>query len=165
MGLFSRKAPETYTIIVGCGRLGSMLANTLSDAGDDVTVIDGNPDSFIKLSPDFGGLSIAGNGTEISVLKKAEIDHADAVIAVTNNDNTNIMIAQIAKEMFNVKHVIARLYDPEKECVYEEFGIDTICPAVLSAQKVDRILHADRDKNGVRDIDEDVQISELLTDV
>ena len=84
---------------------------------------------------------MTGDATEISVLNDAEISKATALITVTNSDNTNILVAQLAKEMFNIERVIARLYDPECECVYQEFGIDTICPAVLSAREIDRLLH------------------------
>ncbi len=69
---------------------------------------------------------MTGNATEIAVLNDAEIEKATAVISVANNDNTNIMFAQLAKEVFNIEQVIARLYDPDRECAYREFGIDTI---------------------------------------
>ncbi len=75
-----------------------------------------------------------GDATLIHTLEGAQIRKAAAVVSVTNNDNTNILVAQIAKEMFHIPHVVARLYDPERECVYNEFGIDTICPAVLSSK-------------------------------
>ena len=129
-----------YTIIVGCGRLGANLANTLSDSGSKVTVIDKNPDAFRKLSPSYGGIVMTGNATDLLILENAEIEKASTVVAVTNNDNTNIMLAQLAKEMFGIEQVIARLYDTDRECVYHEFGIDTICPAVLSEKEVDRLL-------------------------
>lgn len=140
MGLFDRKKEEC-TIIVGCGRLGANLANTLSDRGEDVIIIDSNSDSFRKLSQSFSGIFINGDATDLGVLSEAQIENATAVITVTNNDNTNIMVAQIAKKLYNIQHVIARLYDPERECVYREFGIDTICPAVLSAKEIEKLLH------------------------
>ena len=139
MGLFSGKN-DGFTIIVGCGRLGANLANTLSDNGGNIIIIDKNPDAFRKLSPSYGGIVISGDATEMSVLNNAEIEKASAVISVTNKDNTNIMVAQLAKEMFNIKRVIARLYDPECEYVYQEFGIDTICPADLSTKEIDKLL-------------------------
>jgi trk system potassium uptake protein TrkA len=138
--LTSKQEYENYTIIIGCGRLGANIANTLSDGDGNVLIIDKNKDAFRKLSPSFGGLSIIGDATDIDVMLEAQMDNASAVIAVTNNDNANIMVAQIAREMFNIKRVIARLYDPEREYVYHEFGIDTICPAVLSAKEIDKIL-------------------------
>lgn len=141
MKLFSNRVKGNYHIIVGCGRLGANLANTLSDGDTSVLVIDKDTDSFRKLSPAFTGQIMEGDATEYHVLVEAGIKEATAVVSVTNNDNTNILVAQIARELFNVPHVIARLYDPERECVYHEFGIDTICPAVLSAKEIDRFLH------------------------
>lgn len=139
IGIF--KKVEEFAIIVGCGRLGANLANTLSDGGGSVVVIDKNKEAFRKLSPSFGGIVVAGDATDIHVLEEAQLGKATAVIAVTNNDNTNIMVAQLAKELLGIRHVIARLYDPERECVYREFGIDTICPAVLSAKEIDKLLN------------------------
>ncbi|MDK2966278.1 MULTISPECIES: TrkA family potassium uptake protein [Lacrimispora] len=131
---------HNYTIIIGCGRLGANLANTLSDNGEDVLIIDKNREAFRKLSPAFGGLSLQGDATDLDVLQEAQIGNASAVVAVTNHDNANILTAQIAREMFHIERVIARLYDPEREYVYREFGIDTICPAVLSVKEIDKIL-------------------------
>ena len=141
MTLFKNKKQPSYTVIIGCGRLGANLANTLSEEGENVLILDKEKDSFRKLSSSFGGLAVEGDGTELDTLKAADVQHADTVIAVTNNDNVNIMIAQIAKECFSVKKVISRLFDPERECVYQELGIDTICPAVLSANEIDKILN------------------------
>ena len=140
MQLFRTKRNQDYTIIVGCGRLGANLANTLSGSGGSVLVIDSNEEAFRKLSPHFGGISIVGDATEIFVLNEADIKKASAVVTVTNNDNTNILIAQLVKKLYGIEHVIARLYDPERECVYHEFGIETVCPAVLSVKEIDKLL-------------------------
>lgn len=141
MELLTDKNTKTnYAIIVGCGRLGASLANTLSDQGGNVLMIDRDKEAFRKLSPSFGGLFITGDATDPDVLREAQITKAGIVVAVTNNDNVNICVAQMAREMFQIRRVIARLYDPERECVYREFGIDTICPAVLSAVEIGRIL-------------------------
>lgn len=102
--------------------------------------MDKTKDSFRRLSSGFGGLSVVGNGTDLDKLREAQIERASAVIAVTNDDNTNIMAAQIARELFHVNRVIARLYDPERETVYRELGIDTICPTLLSGKVIDRLL-------------------------
>lgn len=140
MNLFSKTKDINYTIIIGCGRLGANLANTLSDQGTNVLIIDKDENSFRKLSSSYGGLTLVGDATDISVLKEADIEHSKVVVSVTNNDNTNIMVAQIAKESYNIPRVVCRLYDPERECVYHEFGIDTICPAILSAQEISKLL-------------------------
>lgn len=138
--LFPAKKNDGNIIIVGCGRLGANLANRLSGDGKSVIIIDKNKDSFRKLSPSFGGIILTGDATEISVLNESEIEKAATIISVTNNDNTNIMVAQLAKELFHIAEVVARLYDPERECVYREFGINTICPAVLSTKEIDKLL-------------------------
>jgi trk system potassium uptake protein TrkA len=134
------KKHNDHNIIIGCGRLGANLANTLSNDGKSIVIIDQNKESFRKLSTSYGGITLIGNATEIAVLMEAEIDKATSVISVTNNDNTNIMVAQIAKELFHIEQVVARLYDPERECVYQEFDIKTICPAVLSTKEIDKML-------------------------
>ena len=134
------KASGRYTIIVGCGRLGASLANQLSDKGENVLIIDQSEESFRKLSPDFGGIALKGDGTEIPFLTDAQIQQATSVIAVTNHDNTNVMIAQIAKEVFHIDNVIARLYDPDRQCVYQELQINTVCPVVLSTTQVDQLM-------------------------
>ena len=147
MKLFSPKKTD-YTIIVGCGRLGANLANALSDEGENVLIIDQDRDSFRRLSSSYGGLSVVANGTDLDALRDAEIQNASVVIAVTNHDNTNIMVAQMARDLFHVEDVIARLSDPERESVYQEFGIKTICPALLSAKEIDKLLTDRASKKG-----------------
>ena len=132
---------HAYTVVVGCGRLGAGIADTLYDEGEDVVVVDKDKDSFRKLSSSFGGLSVEGNGMDLDILDSVELKRADTLIAVTDNDNVNIMISQLAKEVFNVRKVIARLSDPQRSCVYQDFGIETICPSVLSERQVDLILN------------------------
>ncbi len=140
MKIFESRKPNDYIIIIGCGRLGANLANTLSDNNGNVLIMDTCKESFRRLSSNFGGLSVVGDGTDLDALESAQIQKASAVIAVTNDDNTNIMVAQLARDMFHVDRVIARLYDADRDTVYQEFGIDTICPAVLSAKEVDKLL-------------------------
>lgn len=138
MNLFKNK--ENYTIIIGCSRLGSNIANALSNEGENVLVIDDNQESFKRLSSNFGGLTILGDGTDFDVLNEAKIKKATTVIAVTDSDNINLMVAQIAKNIFNIKKVIARLYDIERETIYHDLGIYTICPALLSAKEIKKLL-------------------------
>lgn len=135
-----KKKSEDYTVIIGCGRLGANIANTLSDSGKNVLIMDADKDAFHRLSPNYGGLSVVADGTDFEALREAELGKATSVIALTNHDNTNIMVAQMARHLFHVKQVIARLYDPQRENVYKKFGIDTFCPAVLSAREIDKIL-------------------------
>lgn len=129
-----------YTIIVGCGRLGASLADKLSDQGGSVTVVDKSQDSFRKLDAAYGGLTLVGDATDIATLRAANIQQADVIVSVTNDDNANIMVAQIARELYHIPSVVCRLYDPEREYVYREFGINTICPAILSAQEIGKLL-------------------------
>lgn len=140
MNLFGNRKKEDYVIIIGCGRLGANLANTLSNNDGNVLIMDTEKSAFRRLDSNFGGLSVVDNGTDLEALKNAQIQKATSVIAVTNHDNTNIMIAQIARDLFHIENVIARLYDPERESVYQAFGIKTICPAILSVKEVDKIL-------------------------
>lgn len=130
------KKIHTYAIIIGCGRLGSGLAGKMSEEGKDVMVIDFDKTAFRKLPASYGGLTMVANATDIEKLKQAEIKQADIVIAVTNNDNTNICAAQIAKKMFGVSRVIARIYDDEKKNLLVPYHIDSICPAALSEKEI-----------------------------
>ncbi len=140
MKIFPSEKQESYTVVIGCGRLGANIAGTLSDEGENVLIMDKDKESFRKLPLSFGGLTFEGDGMDLDALENVEMNRSKTVVAVTNNDNVNIMIAQIAKEIFNVDRVISRLYDPERECVYRELGIDTICPAVLSENEIDKLL-------------------------
>ena len=137
---FKESEEDQYTIIVGCGRLGANIANALSDKGGNVLVIDKNKDAFRRLSSGFGGLTIVGDGTDLDTLEEAQVENAAVVVAVSNNDNVNIMVSQIARNMYHTKRVIARLFDPEKKCVFRTDGIHVICPAALSAQEIGQLL-------------------------
>lgn len=133
---------EDNVLIIGCGRLGSCIANSLSNENKNVTIIDKDKDAFRKLSPSFGGLALEGDATDLDILKEAEIDKSKVVLSVTDDDNTNIMIAQMTKNMFAVGKVIVRLYDPDRECIYKESGIETILPSILSINEIEKILGA-----------------------
>ncbi|MCL2136787.1 MAG: TrkA family potassium uptake protein [Coriobacteriia bacterium] len=144
MSPFWSTKKEDYIVVIGCGRLGANIANSLSDEGIDVLVVDIDKESFRKLSSSYSGLTLAGDAMDLDVLAEAEIERATAVITVTNYDNTNILVAQIAKNLYGINHVIARLYDTDRDCVYQEFNIDTIAPAVLSMQQIDRLLNTQK---------------------
>ncbi len=128
------------TVIVGCGRVGSNLARWLSAEGDDVTVIDFNEVAFNRLGEDFAGEMVLGTGVDEDVLRRAGTERADAFVAVTNVDTTNIMAAQLAQHLFGIKKVICRIYDPARESVYQELGLETISPTVISAEQVKRFF-------------------------
>ncbi len=123
-----------YIVVVGCGRLGSILASQLSGEGNSVVVIDRHESVFDSLGGEFSGFHIVGDATELAVLRSAKADKADCLLAVTDSDNINIMVAQIAKKLFQIPTVLARVFDPNREAIYREFGIETISPTQLSAE-------------------------------
>lgn len=125
---------DEYVIIVGCGRLGAHLANLLFESGKSVVIVDMMPSSFSRLPEGFGGFKLEADATELDTLNKAGIENADVFVATTDDDNTNIMLAQIAKTIYGVKKVVARVYEPHRQEVYEELELETICPMILSAE-------------------------------
>jgi trk system potassium uptake protein len=127
-------------VIVGCGRVGSTLARTLSAEGHEGTVVDELVKSFSRLGEDFQGQMVVGSGIDEEVLRRAGIDSADCFASVTNGDNRNIMAAQIAQEVFKVKRVITRIYDPIRADVYRELGMETICPTTIGAGILDEFF-------------------------
>lgn len=130
-----------HVIIVGCGRVGSQLALMLSSEGHDVVIIDKNPGAFARLGPDFNGITITGIGFDPEILKRAGVERAQALAAVTNGDNSNIMVSQVAKRMFKVPRVITRLYDPERAVIYKQkFGLDTFCTTLVGANIVKSVV-------------------------
>ena len=131
---FSKQPPDDYIIIVGCGRLGSLLAGRLSQAGHSVVVVDRQEAAFDKVALGFSGFKITGDAAELAVLRQAKIERANILLAVTDHDNLNLMVAQVAHTVFQVPRVLARVFDPTREAVYRQFGIETISPTQLSAE-------------------------------
>src|SRR3989338_525900 len=132
-----------YVIIVGCGRVGSELAKLVSNEGHNVVVIDNNPASFDRLGGTFNGLTMLGNGFDLKLLKQVGIEKADAFCAVTNGDNTNLISAQVAKKIFKVSKVIARVYDPQRAHIYAALGLDIISGTMLFAAMLrDKIIES-----------------------
>ena len=123
-------------IVVGCGRVGSQLANMLSDNGSNVCVIDRNVDAFANLGRNFNGSTIQGVGFDEDVLIRAGVEECDVLAAVTQLDNTNLMCAEVANHLFGVPHVISRLYNPDHERAYMQLGIDYVCGTSLVAEDV-----------------------------
>jgi trk system potassium uptake protein len=130
-------------VILGCGRVGARLATMMDREGHSISVIDYSSEAFRRLEPNFSGSTMVGNGVDEEVLIRAGIKKADAFVAVTNGDNRNIMASQIAKEIFNVKKVVCRIYDPIRESTYNELGLETICPTVIGAQMLFDALSSD----------------------
>jgi len=135
-------SPMKY-VIVGCGRVGSMLAKLLVAEGHNVTVVDENPAAFKRLGNRFAGQVELGTGIDAEVLRRAGIEEADGFVSTTNGDNRNVMAALIAQRMFKVKKVVARIYDPPRGQMYRELGIETVCPTTIGAQIIrDTLMNA-----------------------
>jgi len=138
-------------IIMGCGRVGSYLATRLDREGHQVTVIDLTTTAFRRLPEEFTGQTVVGTGIDEQVLRMAGIERADAFVAVTEGDNRNIMAAQVAREIFGVRDVIARIYDPVREEVYRGLGLGTICPTkLISNLAYDRLLGDEMERHDDR---------------
>ena len=120
-----------FIVIAGCGRIGAFLANTFSRQGHNVVIIDQNDAAFSELSGEFSGFKVEGDAIEFAVLKQSKVEKADVVVAVSEDDNTNLMVAQIAKTLFQVPKVIARVFDRQKEEIYRQSGIEIICPTAI----------------------------------
>jgi trk system potassium uptake protein len=137
-----------YIVIVGCGRLGSHLANQLSHVGHSVVVIDEEEVTFNDLSSDFSGFRVQGDATQMAVLKEAKLQRADVFFATTHEDNVNLMVAQVARKVFHVPHVLARVFDPRRQQVFDRLGIETICPTSVAAEMFLLSVASDRAARG-----------------
>ena len=129
-----------YIIIVGCGKVGSNLAKELSVNNHDVVVIDSDPDKFSQLGSGFNGKTILGVPIDEDILLEAGIEKADAVAAVSPDENMNIMVSQIAKEIFHVPRVIPRVYDPDRDIFFQQLGLNTMCLTSIAVAHVKKIL-------------------------
>jgi trk system potassium uptake protein len=127
-------------VIVGCGRVGSALATYLDADGHEVIVVDENASAFKRLGQKFKGHVVVGTGIDYDLLKRAGAATADGFVAVTNGDNRNIMAALIAQRMFNIKRIVARIYDPPRGQMYRELGVQTVCPTTVGAKMIRDVL-------------------------
>jgi trk system potassium uptake protein TrkA len=127
-------------VIMGCGRVGAELATVLDQEGQEVTILDRDPDSFRRLPPGFGGQREVGNGIDQDVLARIGVGEADAFVAVTQGDNRNVMAAQMAKHIFGVTKVVCRIYDPIREEIYHGLGLETISPTKVGARLLKEAL-------------------------
>lgn len=142
-----KKINFEYIIIVGCSRFGTNIATELSLSGRDVVIIDINENSFRKLSANYSGFKVVGYATDIDTLMEVDIYKAIMLIAATNDDDVNIMISLIAKNILNIDTVITRLYDNEKEVVYEGLDIKIIRPTTLTINEFDKLLEINKAVN------------------
>ena len=118
--------PAVHVVIVGCGRVGSSLAIALEEGGHTVAVIDKSARQFVRLGAGFQGTKVVGLGFDRDRLSEAGIEKAGGVAAVTSGDNSNIIVARIAKETYGIEHVVARIYDPGRAMIYQRLGISTV---------------------------------------
>ena len=123
-------------VIVGCGRVGSALASALSKDGHAVTIMDLRSDAFRRLPLTFPGVAIVGNGIDEQALRRANVESADLFVALTQGDNRNLMSAQIAKHLFNVQRVMARVYDESRAALFNELGLETISSTSIISEIV-----------------------------
>lgn len=121
-------------IIMGCGRLGSRIAGILDSEGNSVTVLDTNESSFRRLPDGFKGTRAVGNGMDARTLEKFGIQQADVFFALTQGDNRNYFASQMAREVYGVKRVLCRIYDPVREEIFRDLGLETFSPTSFGAQ-------------------------------
>ena len=145
-----------HVIVVGCGRVGSGLAATLESQGHTVAVIDRRGEAFRRLPPGFSGASIVGVGFDRDRLLEAGIERAGALASVTNGDNSNIVVARVAREAFQVERVVARIYDQRRAAIYERLGIPTVATVQWTIDRVLRRILPDR--SSVEWIDPSAQV-------
>ena len=127
-------------LVVGCGKVGSQLSNVLSRMGHDVAVIDHRQERFSRLADDFTGYTVTGVPIDQDVLRRGGIEACDALAAVTEDDNMNVMVCQLASEIFKVPRVLARIYDPRRGNVFSHFGLHTVCPTNISVDAIYSML-------------------------
>ena len=146
---------------MGCGRVGSSVADGLSRLGHDVAVIDSDSKAFSRLSPDFAGERVHGVGFDRDVLLRAGIEEADAFAAVSSGDNSNIISARLAREIFRVPRVVARIYDAKRAQVYERLGIPTIATVPWTTDRLLNVLTGETESTKWRDPTGNVGVTEL----
>jgi trk system potassium uptake protein TrkA len=132
-----------YVVIMGCGRVGSSLAASLDRLGHEVAVIDKDRQAFRRLSAEFSGRQVVGQGFHREVLVEAGVERAQAFAAVSSGDNSNIISARVARETFGIARVVARIYDAKRAAVYERLGIPTVATVPWSTDRLMRMLLPD----------------------
>ena len=133
-------------IVVGCGRVGSQLAMLFSQGENNVVVIDTNAAMFDNLGPSFEGSTLVGVGFDEDVLALAGVAEADVLCAVTDQDNSNLMIAEVGRKLFEVPYVLTRLYNPDRSNAYLQLGLDFVCGTTLVAEEMYSKVMAARGK-------------------
>ncbi len=150
-----------HVVILGCGRVGSLLADRLDEAGHSVAIVDQDPQAFRRLSGRFSGTTVKGIGFDRETLEKAGIERAHAFAAVSSGDNTNILAARVARETYGVEHVVARIYDPRRAEVYQRLGIPTVATVSWTAGQIMRRLTPQDALEEYRDASGQVILAEM----
>lgn len=127
-------------MIIGCGRMGAEMAQSISGHNHDVSIIDMHPRAFERLGPNFKGRALVGDGIDREVLLKAGIDTASAVAAVTGQDSVNFVAARIARDIYHVPNVVLRVNNPRCSPIYSQFGLTTIDAASWEARRIEQML-------------------------
>ena len=142
--------PAMYVLVVGCGRVGSAVAKSMLAEGHEVSVLDENPEAIALLNryqpeswEDLGGSFTVGTALEIDALLSAGIESADAFVASTNGDNTNLVIAQIAQRRFAVDRVVVRVLDPGRAKWYAQQGLKTVCPTQTAIELLEAAVRGE----------------------
>lgn len=132
-----------HVVVVGCGRVGSSLSNNLLAGGHSVAIIDRRLEAFRRLPADFGGATVQGIGFDRDSLIEAGIEQAGALAAVTSGDNSNVLVARVARETFGIERVVARIYDPRRAAIYQRLGFATVATVAWTTDQVMRRLLPD----------------------
>lgn len=150
-----------HIVIMGCGRVGAALARTVEEQGHTVAIIDRDPTAFRRLGSAFAGKRVTGMGFDQDTLRDAGIEEAGAFAAVSSGDNSNIIAARVAREMFGVENVAARIYDPRRAEVYQRLGIPTVGTVRWTAAQILRRLLPTGAEALWRDPTGEVQLAEV----
>jgi trk system potassium uptake protein len=153
-----------YIVVMGCGRVGSSIARNLDRLGHSVAIIDQNPAAFRRLGAEFQGEQVTGVGFDRHTLVRAGIERAGAFAAVSSGDNSNIISARVARETFNVPHVVARIYDPKRAEVYQRLGIPTVATVPWTTHRLLSALLGDKHIEDWRDPSGSVALVQVAVD-
>ena len=153
-----------HVVVMGCGRVGTLIAQRLEAAGHTVAIIDQNREAFRRLGPNFQGITLTGVGFDRDILIQAGIERADAFAAVSNGDNSNILAARVARENFGVANVVARIYDPGRAEIYQRLGIPTVATVIWTADQILRRLAPEGSLSEWQDASGMIRLAEVHLD-
>ena len=129
-------------MIIGCGRVGSSVAHALRRDGWEVVAVDETEEALQRLGESWDGGFVVGHGMDTSVLRRAGIEDADAVVVATDGDNTNIVVGQVVQKRFGIECVVVRLLDPARAQFYAEQGMRVVCPTSTAIEALTEAARA-----------------------